>query len=130
MSKRIYFTAIITHGDLSKSLDQVTNHLIVSSTKIYNFSNKKLTLEQIENEIAKERERLQPEKSVLFVDLVGGSCWILANRIKQNSPDIAVIGGVNMPMLISYHLNYNRLGWNELLDKIVSDANKGIVKRL
>jgi len=130
MRKKNYFTAIITHGDLAKSMEDVTKHLIVSSTKIFYYSNKKLTLEQIEGEIAEERERLQPEKSVLFVDLVGGSCWILANRIKHNSPDIVVIGGVNMPMLVSYHLNYNRLEWNTLLDKIVSDANKGIVKRL
>jgi len=130
MSGKAYFTALITHGDLAKSMKQVTKRLIVSSTKIYYYSNKKQTLEEIETEIAKERERLQPEKSIFFVDLVGGSCWILANRIKQNSSDIAVVGGVNMPMLVSYHLNYNRLEWNELLDKIVSDGNKGIVKRL
>jgi mannose/fructose-specific phosphotransferase system component IIA len=130
MSKKNYFTAIITHGDLAKCMEDVSKHLIVSSTKIFYYSNKKLTLEEIENEIAKEREHYQPEKTVFFVDLVGGSCWILANRIKQNSPDIAVIGGVNMPMLVSYHLNYNRLAWNALLDKIISDAKKGIVKRL
>ena len=130
MSEKNYFTAIITHGDLAKCMEDVTRHLIVASTKIFYYSNKKLTLEEIESEIKKERDRLQPEKSVFFVDLVGGSCWILANRIKQTSTDIAVIGGVNMPMLVSYHLNYNRLEWNTLLDKIVSDANKGIVKRL
>jgi mannose/fructose-specific phosphotransferase system component IIA len=54
----------------------------------------------------------------------------LANRIKRNSKDIAVIGGVNLPMLVSYHINYNRLHWNDLLDKVVLDSNKGIVKRL
>jgi mannose/fructose-specific phosphotransferase system component IIA len=130
MSEKNYFSAIITHGNLAKSMEDVTKHLIVSSTKIFYYSNKILALEEIESEIAKERERLQPEKSVLFVDLVGGSCWILANRIKQTSPDIAVIGGVNMPMLVSYHLNFNRLEWSALLDKIIADANKGIVKRL
>ena len=111
-------------------MEAVTKQLIVSSTKIYYYSNKKLSLDEIENAIAKERERLQPEKTVFFVDLIGGSCWILANRIKQNSQDIAVLGGVNLPMLVSYHLNYNRLEWNALLDKIVSDGKKGILKRL
>jgi mannose/fructose-specific phosphotransferase system component IIA len=129
MSKN-YFTAIITHGDLAESLQQVTKQLIVSATKVFYYSNKKLSLEEIEKEIEKKREGLKPEKTVFFVDLVGGSCWILANRIKKNSSDIAVLGGVNLPMLISYHLNYNRLKWNELMEKIVSDGNKGIVKRL
>jgi mannose/fructose-specific phosphotransferase system component IIA len=130
MNKKNYFSAIITHGDLAKSMEAVTKQLIVSSTKIYYYSNKKLSLDEIENAIAKECERLQPEKTVFFVDLIGGSCWILANRIKQNSQDIAVLGGVNLPMLVSYHLNYNRLEWNALLDKIVSDGKKGILKRL
>ena len=129
MSKN-YFTAIITHGDLAKSMEQVTKHLIVSATEVFYYSNKELSLEDIEREIENERERIQPEKSVFFVDLVGGSCWILASRIKKNSTHIAVLGGVNMPMLVSYHLNYNRLEWNALLDKIVLDGNKGIVKRL
>lgn len=129
MSKN-YYTAIITHGDLAKSMEQITKHLIVSATEVFYYSNKELTLEDIEKEIEIDRERIQPEKSVFFVDFVGGSCWILANRIKKNSSDIAILGGVNMPMLVSYHLNYNRLEWNTLLDKIVSDGNKGIVKRL
>lgn len=129
MSKN-YYTAIITHGDLARSMEQITKHLIVSATQVFYYSNQKYTLDEIEKEIDIEIKRIQPEKSVFFVDLVGGSCWILANRIKKNSDDIAVLGGVNMPMLVSYHLNYNRLEWHALLDKIISDGNKGIVKRL
>ncbi|MEJ2052551.1 MAG: hypothetical protein P8X42_01410 [Calditrichaceae bacterium] len=127
---RNYFTAIITHGDLARSLIQVTKQLIVPATRIFSYSNKEQTLEEIETDIREEQNRNTPEKTVLFVDLVGGSCWILANRIKRNSKDIAVIGGVNLPMLVSYHINYNRLHWNDLLDKVVLDSNKGIVKRL
>ena len=129
MSKN-YFTAIITHGNLAKSFENATNGLIVSATKVYCYSNQKLSLDEIEKEIQEKRACLKPDKTVFFIDLVGGSCWILANRIKKDSDDIAVLGGVNLPMLISYHLNYKRLAWNALLDKIVSDGSKGIVKRL
>lgn len=128
MSKN-YFTAIITHGDLAENLEQVTKQLIVPATDIYYYSNKEHAIEEIEQQIEKKRNRIQPEKSIFFVDLVGGSCWILANRIKKNSKETAVLGGVNMPMLISYHINYNRLEWNALLEKIVSDGKKGIIKR-
>ncbi len=130
MTRKNYFSAIITHGNLAQSMEEITKQLIASSANIYYYSNKKLSLEEIEHAIANERERLQPKKSLFFVDLVGGSCWILANRIKRTSQDIAVVGGVNLPMLVSYHLNYNRLEWNALLDKIVSDGKKGIEKRL
>ncbi len=64
MSKKNYFTAIITHGDLAKSMEQITKHLIVSSTQIHYYSNKKLSMEEIEKEIEKEREHLKPEKTI------------------------------------------------------------------
>ena len=48
---------------------------------------------------------------------------------KKTSTDIAVIGGVNVPMLVSYQIHFNQLGWNDLLKKIVDDASKGIILR-
>ena len=63
---RNYYTAIITHGDLAKSFEQATKNLIVSATKVFYYSNKKLSLEEIEKEIEEERARLKPVKSVFF----------------------------------------------------------------
>lgn len=125
-----YFSAIITHGNLAGCLKRVTNHLIVPSTQFFFYSNKHLTLEEIEHKIEDKRKKIKPEKTIFFIDLVGGSCWLLANRIKKASTDIAVIGGVNVPMLVSYQIHYNQMGWNDLLGKIVDDAKKGIITRL
>lgn len=86
-------------------------------------------LEEIEEAITRQIETEKPEKVAIFVDLVGGSCWISANRIKHGNKDIAVIGGVNVPMLVSYFINYERLQWQDLLNKITEDARKGILCR-
>ena len=128
MKDNIY-TAIITHGNLSGCLKRVTEKLIVPVTEVAYFSNKELTLEEIESEIESERTRLKPAKTAFFIDLVGGSCWLLANKIKRNDPDILVIGGVNVPMLISYHMNLEKLNWEQLIDKVIEDGKKGIVAR-
>jgi len=127
--KETCLAIILTHGNLAGCLKRVSERLIVPSGEIIYYSNKKLSLEEIEKRIENKRKKLNPQKMVFFVDLVGGSCWLLANRIKKDSADIAVIGGVNIPMLVSYHVNFLRLPWNELLEKIVDDGKKGILIR-
>ena len=124
-----YLSFIISHGTLACSIREVAEKLIKPATKIYCYSNQISVLEEIEREISQRIEEEKPEKIVLFVDLAGGSCWISANRIKRDSENISVIGGVNVPMLISYFTNYDRLDWPELITKITSDGQKGILVR-
>ncbi len=120
---------VITHGELACSLAQVSEKLTVPPIPLQCYSNKTRTSEDIVFEIQKRIEDEKPEKTIIFVDLIGGSCWIMGNRIKRDNPDISVIAGVNVPMLISFYINFSRMNWSDLLQKIVEDAKKGIVIR-
>ncbi|NOX87399.1 MAG: hypothetical protein GXO77_00095 [Calditrichaeota bacterium] len=124
-----FLTFLITHGNLASSLANVSEKLIMPTTKLYCYSNQRWSSEEIEKDIIQKIKEEQAEKVIIFVDLVGGSCWIIGNRIKHINPESAVIGGVNVPMLVSFFVNCNRLDWNELLEKIITDAQKGIVLR-
>ncbi len=124
-----YLSFVLTHGSLACSIKEVAEQLIKPTTKLRCYSNSVQVLEEIEEEIARQIETEKPEKVAIFVDLVGGSCWISANRIKHGNENIAVIGGVNVPMLVSYFINYERLQWQDLIDKITEDARKGILCR-
>ena len=48
-------------------------------------------------------------------------------RVKKNNSDAVIITGINIPVLVSFVNNYERMPWNELLDKIISDGKKGIL---
>ena len=63
---------------------------------------------------------------MLFVDLVGGSCWRAALNIKKDRENIAVIAGINIPGLVSFSSNLDRMDWQELLEKVEQDAIKAI----
>jgi mannose/fructose-specific phosphotransferase system component IIA len=39
---------------------------------------------------------------------------------------MTIISGVNLPMLITYFNNCTKLEFNELIEKTVSDGNRGI----
>ena len=128
MSKN-YLSFIITHGSLACCIRDVAEKLIVPATELLCYSNTEWTLEKIESDIQSLIEERKPDKILIFTDLVGGSCWVSANRVKKTDQNIAVIGGVNVPMLVSYFINYERLDWTELLEKISADAIKGVVVR-
>lgn len=128
MSKN-YLNIIITHGNLACALKAITEKLVVPVTDFLCFSNEELSIEEIEAQITAKYREMQPQKIVVFVDLVGGSCWLSANRLKQTISPLVVIGGVNVPMLVSYQINYHRLEDGQLIEKIIADGQKGIVAR-
>ena len=60
------------------------------------------------------------------MDLIGGSCWSLANMIAREHPEIKIIGGVNLPMVISLIINHKKFEIDRLTEKIIEDSKKGI----
>ncbi len=126
---RNYLTLIITHGNLARCLRDITEKLVAKTVKTLIYSNQQYALEEIEKEINDTIEAEKPDKTVIFTDLAGGSCWITANKIKRNNPDIVVVGGVNIPMLVSFNVNAEQLEWDDLMDKMIKDAEKGIMLR-
>jgi len=121
---------LITHGDLACSLARVSEKLVAPQTNLHCFSTQMLSSEEIIREINEEIGKINPGKILIFVDLMGSNCWIIGNKLKHEHPErTTVISGVNVPMVISYLINYTRLEWDALLEKIVADAKKGIVVR-
>src|SRR5712692_8823515 len=47
-------------------------------------------------------EAIGRRPSVVFVDLPGGSCLHAAVRQMRSSPDVAVVAGVNLAMLLDF----------------------------
>jgi mannose/fructose-specific phosphotransferase system component IIA len=124
-----HFVCLITHGNFADCLKKLAEKLVTPVVDIQTYTNMTLSLEEIENDITGKIEQNKPDKSLILVDLAGGSCWLAANRVKRGNPDIAVIGGVNVPLIVSYHINCTNLNWNDLLAKIVEDGKKGIITR-
>lgn len=121
---------VITHGDLACSLAKVSEKLVASQTNLHCFSTQILSSDKIIREINIEIQKINPDKILIFVDLMGSNCWIIGNKLKHEHVEkTTVVSGVNVPMLVSYLINYSRLKWQALLEKIITDAKKGIVVR-
>ena len=56
--------------------------------------------------------------AILFTDLPSGSCGFVARRLTQTSAGIAVISGVNLPLLIDFVMN-RHLPLQELVPRLL-----------
>ena len=124
-----YLNCLITHGDMAKSMKLVVEKLVGQESNLYCFSNQTSGFEEIEAKISELAAEQYPTKIIIFVDLMGGSCWVASNRLKHKFSNLTIAAGVNIPMLVSYFINIERLEWPELMEKISADAKKGVVVR-
>ena len=122
-----FATFILTHEQMAICLQRASEKLLGKQKNLFPYTNMSDSLQVLEQKILKDIDKVNPERIVCFVDLAGGSCWALANKIQKQDKRVHIISGVNMPMLISYFSNLNEMTFEALLKKTVSDANRGIL---
>ncbi len=83
--KKNYLAFIVTHGNLGECIKNVSENLIASTSELFYYSNQTQSLDSLADEINKKIEEYQPRKIIFFVDLMGGSCWALGNRLKKKN---------------------------------------------
>ncbi len=117
---------LITHGNLAEELNIVAQKFLPVAIPTFVFSNQTNSIEKIVENASLEINEHLPDRIIVFVDLLGGSCWHAAMAIKKKHENTSIVTGVNIPALISFATNFNRMGWDELLIKIEEDSKKAI----
>jgi mannose PTS system EIIA component len=121
-------TIIIAHEDFSSALLHTVEKIMGPQQGVFAFSNRQDSLPVLAQKIKNIIQQQQSGKVVVFVDLMGGSCWNLAGMLQHEYPHLVTISGVNVPMLISYFTYLNELPFAELMAKIIQDAARGITR--
>jgi mannose/fructose-specific phosphotransferase system component IIA len=117
---------IITHGDLAFALLNAAEGIIGKQDHVHVYSNKKDSLSVLFEKITKVLQEIKSTHIIFFVDLMGGSCCNLAKMLQKRNRHIVIITGVNLPMLISYFINYKEMPFANLVKKVRNDGNRGI----
>ena len=122
-----YAAFILAHENCSSALKKTLEKITGKQNDIYPYSNKTDTLPCLCKDIKGKILSLKKDNYIIFVDLKGGSCWTLANMLKKDLPELDIVSGVNIPMLVSYAVNRNKYSRTELIKKIKEDGCRGIV---
>lgn len=110
---------VAAHGDLAEGLVSAVSRIAgaAAAARLMPFSN--ATLGGAELVDAMRQAVASAGASVVFTDLPAGSCTITARRIARENPGLAIVCGVNLPMLLSFVLGQasGPAAWREAVTK-------------
>ena len=115
---------VIAHGDMAEGLVTAVRHITgVEGDVLIPLSNREKSPQELATLVARQ---LEDGPAILFTDLVAGSCGFTARRLTRERPDVAVICGVNLPLLVDFVMHRD-MEPRALLDRLVEKGRGSIV---
>jgi mannose PTS system EIIA component len=118
---------LVTHGHLGRELLATAESIIGKQPEMTVISNQDKSHQALSDEVRLLVEQLLPEGPVVvFVDLVVGGCGRACSPLAARHGQVLVVGGVNLPMLIEFLYNRDRVEMAELKDRIARKGHEAI----
>jgi len=119
---------LVTHGVLGAELVRTIEGLLGPQSDVGFVSNAGTSLESLSDHV---RELLGAPSSeeggiFLFVDLAGGSCGHVCQQLRSLHPNTVVVSGINLPMLLEFFYNRDRVDFEELKHRVLEKGRGGI----
>ena len=118
---------ILSHGNIASATLAAAENIIGDIDNICTLSTEDFSLKSI---IIKLEQILSEKKwdqgVIIMVSLKGGTCWNAAVAVARKLPDIQVVSGVNLTMVLSFIYKRDSFTLSELSATIYNDAKTGI----
>ncbi len=115
---------IITHGLLGAELLKCAESLLGPQDGVEVITNEGKDLEGLSKLVASCVRA--GEDTILFADFCGGSPYVACRRAGENARRLAIISGVNLPMLTSFFTKRGTMSFTELIRTVRDDGLRGI----
>ena len=117
---------IVSHGELSKALIQSVEMVYGNLEKVEAICiGQGQSVDTLKNEIDKTIEKLNVEKILILVDLLGGTPYN-ASSVYLENPNINIVTGVNMSMILEI-LPFRELELEEIAHIAMLSGKSGII---
>ena len=115
---------IVTHGLLGAELLRLVESLLGPQQGVHIISNEDRDLEKLCDLVASHVTK--DEDAILFVDFCGGSPYVACRTVCRNARNLAIISGVNLPMLTSFFAKRGKMDFAQLTQTVRDDGLRGI----
>ncbi len=112
---------VVAHAELADALVRCVDRIAGTSGALVAISNEGLTPEELQSRVA---AAAGGGPAIVFVDLSSGSCAFAGRTIAAQSSEVAVVTGVNLPMLLDF-VFHRDMELGELAERVVGKAHAG-----
>lgn len=127
MQRSVAQCLLVTHGNLGKELLQVVESILGPQDGVRFVSNTGTSAEVLQKEVHALLREMESSPILVFVDLLGGSCGQVCLSVQRDHPEVFVVSGVNLPMLLEFAYKRNLLDPHELLSQVLRKGREGIL---
>jgi mannose/fructose-specific phosphotransferase system component IIA len=124
MSKPAVRGVVLAHGAMAQGMIDAVRHIAgVSGDFLVPVSNKGVGPDALAQEVA---EAAGSGETIVFTDLQSGSCGFAARRSVHANPNLVVVCGVNLPMLLEFVMRREQMPLEELVPFLLKKGRAGI----
>ena len=116
---------IITHADLAQALVRAAERVVGPVEDVTLLSNEGRSRDDLEAAI-EERVQGWAHGGLLLTDFWGGSCHTCGASAARRHGEVAIVTGVNLPLLLDYLHNRDRMGVGELAERLQQKGRDSI----
>jgi mannose/fructose-specific phosphotransferase system component IIA len=114
---------LLGHGDMPHGMVDAVRRITGADPDVLQpLSNRGMSPESLAAEV---EQRVGQGPAIIFTDLPSGSCGFVARRLTQAVPELAVVSGVNLPVLIEFVMNRNQ-PLRELVPRLLAKGRASI----
>ena len=116
---------IVTHADLAQGLVHAAERVVGPVEDVTLLSNEGLSRDDLEDAI-ESRVQGWLHGGLLLTDFWGGSCHTCGASAVRRHGEVVIVTGINLPLLLDYLHNRDRLGVSELAERLQQKGRDSI----
>jgi mannose/fructose-specific phosphotransferase system component IIA len=124
-SSKTIHAVIFGHNELSRAFLETVKSIVGEVEGITILSNQGISRTEMEQRLKTVIDATEGE-TVIFADLFGGSCPMVCKTLVRERKNIAVICGVNLPMLLEFAFARDKMKFPELVEHLTRVGKDGI----
>jgi mannose/fructose-specific phosphotransferase system component IIA len=117
---------ILGHSNFAKSIFETAEKIVGPQPFIDFISNDGLSRDSLNEKIKSVIESNKKLETLLFVDLPGGSCTMSCLKLMEDYPNLKILCGINLPILLEFFLLRKKFSAEELIPILIKKGKDNI----
>ncbi len=119
---------IIGHETFAEMMLRTAEGIVGKQKLVDVISNTGMSCGILNDKIERMLEQNNENETIVFVDLPGGSCAISCYGVLRSIPNLNIVCGINLPVLIEFFMLREKYPAQELVPILVKKGRESIFK--